>query len=235
VDGTGFGRGTRLASEDGEIKGILQRMGKFTPEDELNCGACGYDTCREHAVAILKGLAESEMCLPYAIDQLKLTGDELAGTKVALKHAEKMAGMGQLAAGIAHEVNNPLGVVLMYAHTLLDERSEQDPELAEDLRTIAVHADRLQKIVAGLLDRTPGRTRCPGAMWTCRPSRPRSRATCPGQEGVELLVENRMKDPRVSLDDRPVRPGGYQPGAERLPGDALGGRLTLPSWTGQQG
>ncbi len=49
-------------------------MGKFTPEDELNCGACGYDTCREHAVAIYKGLAESEMCLPYTIDQLQHDG-----------------------------------------------------------------------------------------------------------------------------------------------------------------
>ena len=141
-----------------EINRIMERMGKFTLEDELNCGACGYETCREHAVAIYKGLAESEMCLPYSIEQLKNaveelaeTNDQLAGAKVALKHAEKMAGMGQLAAGIAHEVNNPLGVVLMYAHTLMEENPD-NPELAEDLKTIAVHADRCKKIVAGLLD-----------------------------------------------------------------------------------
>ena len=48
-------------------------MGKYAPEDELNCGACGYDTCREHAVAICKGLAESEMCLPYTIEQAPQT------------------------------------------------------------------------------------------------------------------------------------------------------------------
>lgn len=141
-----------------EINGIMERMGKFNTDDELNCGACGYTTCREHAIAIFKGLAESEMCLPYSIEQLKTTveelaekNDELAGTKVALKHAEKMAGMGQLAAGIAHEVNNPLGVVLMYAHTLLEENPENE-ELQEDLKTITVHADRCKKIVAGLLD-----------------------------------------------------------------------------------
>jgi iron only hydrogenase large subunit-like protein/nitrogen-specific signal transduction histidine kinase len=141
-----------------EISRIMERMGKFTVDDELNCRACGYDTCRNHAIAIYKGLAESEMCLPYAIEQLKSTvtelaetNDELAGARVALKHAEKMAGMGQLAAGIAHEVNNPLGVVLMYAHTLLEENFESE-ELSEDLKTIVLHADRCKKIVAGLLD-----------------------------------------------------------------------------------
>ena len=55
-----------------------------------------------------------------------------------------------LAAGIAHEVNNPLGVVLMYAHLLLDE-SSPDAETRDDLQLIAEQADRCKKIVAGLL------------------------------------------------------------------------------------
>jgi len=140
------------------------------------------------------------MCLPYAIDQLKITVDELAGTKVALKHAEKMAGMGQLAAGIAHEVNNPLGVVLMYAHTLLDERASEDPELAEDLRTIAVHADRCKKIVAGLLDFA--RQNKVSRRDTDLPAFAAKVASdLPRPDGVEFMVDNRMKDPMVSLDD----------------------------------
>jgi len=151
---------TRMgAPSDPEIEAILQRMGKHCEEDELNCGACGYETCREHAVAIYKGLAESEMCLPYTIEQLKQTVDQLgesnqqlATAREALQHAEKMASMGQLAAGIAHEVNNPLGVVLMYAHMLLEEAAEEDPELGEDLRMIAEQADRCKTIVSGLLD-----------------------------------------------------------------------------------
>ncbi len=48
-----------------EIRKVLIQMGKYRKEDELNCGACGYPTCREHAVAILKGYAEIRMCVSY--------------------------------------------------------------------------------------------------------------------------------------------------------------------------
>jgi len=48
-----------------KIQEILNKMGKKKPSDELNCGTCGYDTCREKAIAIYQGKAEIEMCLPY--------------------------------------------------------------------------------------------------------------------------------------------------------------------------
>jgi PAS domain S-box-containing protein len=48
-----------------EIRGILEKTGKSRPEDQLNCGACGYSSCREKAVAVLRGMAEVEMCIPY--------------------------------------------------------------------------------------------------------------------------------------------------------------------------
>ncbi|KAA5807278.1 [Fe-Fe] hydrogenase large subunit C-terminal domain-containing protein [Thermoanaerobacterium thermosaccharolyticum] len=54
----------KMPSEN-EIKNILSKIGKFTKEDELNCGACGYDTCREKAIAVFNGMAEPYMCLPY--------------------------------------------------------------------------------------------------------------------------------------------------------------------------
>lgn len=146
----------RAPSEE-EVAQILARMGKFGLKDELNCGACGYESCREHAVAICKGLAESEMCLPFMIEQLKKTvrdlavsNEELARTQQALMQSEKMASMGQLAAGIAHELNNPLGVVLMYAHLLKREHTAET-RLNSDLSTIAEQADRCKKIVSGLL------------------------------------------------------------------------------------
>ncbi|HHU52296.1 MAG TPA: PAS domain-containing protein [Firmicutes bacterium] len=51
-------------SED-QIKQVLAKTGKFTPEDELNCGACGYNSCREKAVAVLNNMAEIDMCIPF--------------------------------------------------------------------------------------------------------------------------------------------------------------------------
>jgi iron only hydrogenase large subunit-like protein/uncharacterized Fe-S cluster-containing protein len=52
-----------------QIEEILHKMGKFKPEDELNCGTCGYNTCREKASAIYQGKAEISMCLPYLMEQ----------------------------------------------------------------------------------------------------------------------------------------------------------------------
>lgn len=146
------------APADNDIRQILAKMGKFNVNDELDCGACGYDTCREHAIAIHKGMAENEMCLPYTIEQLRgaisqveTSHRELADAQKALYQSEKMATMGHLAAGVAHEVNNPLGVVLMYAHLLLDECEKNSP-LYEDLMMIVKQADRCKRIVSGLLD-----------------------------------------------------------------------------------
>lgn len=141
-----------------EVEEILLAMGKKTEKDHLNCGACGYESCVEHAIAIKKGLAEIEMCLPYTIDtlhksvrDLALSNEKLKSMKEALKQSEKLAHMGQLSAGIAHELNNPLGVVIMYSNILLDETPEDDP-VREDLKMIVEQAARCKKIVAGLLN-----------------------------------------------------------------------------------
>ena len=58
----------RLPSEeinDSRIQEVLKNMGKSAPEDQLNCGACGYKTCLDNALAVARGLAEPEMCMPY--------------------------------------------------------------------------------------------------------------------------------------------------------------------------
>lgn len=47
------------------IQGIYQRTGKLDPQNRLNCGACGYPTCRDKAIAVLRGMAEADMCIPY--------------------------------------------------------------------------------------------------------------------------------------------------------------------------
>ncbi len=143
---------------DNEVDRVLASMGKFTPRDHLNCGACGYETCLEHAMAIVEGLAEVEMCLPYTIEELHasindlaISNEKLAKVQQALNHSEKLAHMGQLSAGIAHELNNPLGVVLMYSNILLDECDRENP-LRSDLELIVAQAERCKKIVSGLLN-----------------------------------------------------------------------------------
>ncbi len=50
---------------EADIRDVLKRVNKYTPDDELNCGACGYGSCREKAIATLRGMAEVTMCIPY--------------------------------------------------------------------------------------------------------------------------------------------------------------------------
>lgn len=58
-----------------QIQNILHQMGKFRPSQELNCGSCGYNTCREKAIAIFNGKAEISMCLPFLKDRAESFSD----------------------------------------------------------------------------------------------------------------------------------------------------------------
>ena len=60
-----------------EIFTILRQMGKNKPSDELNCGSCGYNTCREKAIAIYQGKADLTMCLPYLKDRAENFSDHI--------------------------------------------------------------------------------------------------------------------------------------------------------------
>ncbi len=62
---------------ESEITEILHQMGKTKPSDELNCGSCGYDTCREKAIAIYQGKATVTMCLPYLKDKAESFSDTI--------------------------------------------------------------------------------------------------------------------------------------------------------------
>ncbi len=60
-----------------EINSVLRQMGKFKPSQELNCGSCGYSTCREKAIAICQGKAEISMCLPFLKDKAESFSDTI--------------------------------------------------------------------------------------------------------------------------------------------------------------
>jgi signal transduction histidine kinase/iron only hydrogenase large subunit-like protein len=188
-----------------EVEAVLKSMGKISEKNHLNCGACGYDTCREHAIAIVQGLAENEMCLPYTIeklhhlvDDLNTSNEKLASAREALKQSEKLAHMGQLSAGIAHELNNPLGIITMYANILLDETSEEDP-IREDLSLIVEQTQRCKGIVGGLLNFARKNqvrlqdTQIPGFIGKCL-----EEVIAPAH--IEFRILNQMRNPTARLD-----------------------------------
>jgi signal transduction histidine kinase len=184
---------------------ILAELGKADPRNELNCGACGYASCRELSAAISNGLAEPEMCLPHSIEHLRdavqdlaQSNEDLANAQVALVRSEKLASMGQLAAGIAHEVNNPLGVVIMYSH-FLKEQLAGKAEYEGDLSMVVEQANRCKKIVAGLLDfarqSKVEHERIDIAQLVQRGLRGVAHPI-----GVEIVVEHAGKDPILEVD-----------------------------------
>lgn len=73
---TAIDRKEPMPSEE-QIKETLRQMGKTKPSDELNCGSCGYDSCREKAIAICRGKAEISMCLPYLKDKAESFSDTI--------------------------------------------------------------------------------------------------------------------------------------------------------------
>jgi two-component system NtrC family sensor kinase len=146
------------APGEDEIRDILAHTNKFYPEDELNCGACGYATCRDKAIAVHSGMAEEAMCLPFMIEQAERVCVELnvpwADLRDVHRHiinTEKLASMGQMAAGVAHELNNPLSTILLYTHILGKKLADRD-DLDHDLKLVAEESERCKKIVGNLLD-----------------------------------------------------------------------------------
>ncbi len=228
----------RVEPSEADVAAALRRMGKEGPEDELNCGACGYATCREHAVAVVGGLAESEMCLPHTIDRLRSSLAELrrsnaalADTQQALINAEKLASMGQLSAGIAHEINNPLGVILLYSKMLLDE-ADRAPEMAEDLGMIAEQAERCRKIVSGLLNfaRRNKVVRRPVNLCVAI-DRCLKAVRLP--EGIEFAVAHGMADAVAELDEDQIVQVLTNLVGNAVEAMGAGGRLTVA--TGEDG
>jgi two-component system, NtrC family, sensor kinase len=134
-------------SEDA-IQRVLEKIGRVDPNYRMNCGACGYSGCRELAIAVCQGLAEINMCWPYVLRELKDTQEDLI-------QAEKLTSLGQMAASIAHEVNNPLAGVLIYTQLLTKKitADKLSKEVAlEQLSKMETELTRSSKLIRNLLD-----------------------------------------------------------------------------------
>ena len=136
------------APDETEIQRVLAAIGRVHPSQRMNCGACGYSSCRELAISVCQGLAEIEMCWPYLLDELKTTQEDLI-------QAEKLTSLGQMAASIAHEVNNPLAGVLVYIQ-LLNKKIGGDNISKETILNYLSKMDsevvRSTKLIRNLLD-----------------------------------------------------------------------------------
>jgi len=131
-----------------DIQSVLEQINKVKPEDQFNCGACGYSGCRELAIAVCQGLAEVNMCWPYVLEKLRATQEDLI-------QAEKLTSLGQMAASIAHEVNNPLAGVLVYTQLLTRKINSNrfSIEIALDyLSKMESELTRCTRLIRNLLD-----------------------------------------------------------------------------------
>ena len=165
------------------------------------------------------------MCLPYSVDELHKTVDELQKshrsletTKEALVKSEKLASMGQLAAGIAHEVNNPLGILLLHANLLLED-CESDPAVSADVKLIVDQANRCKKIISGLLNfaRQSRVVRQPTDLTDLVAEVMR---TIPDRRGHLRRSRRPPRRPGRRARRRSDRPGAHQPAHQRPARDA---------------
>jgi len=145
------------------------------------------------------------MCLPYSIEklhkyirELNISKEKLANVQEALRHTEKLAGMGQLSAGIAHELNNPLGVITMYSN-ILKEELPADSTMLQDIDLIVEQADRCRKIVGGLLNfARKNQVNITETDITKLARHSIDSVIIP--DGISVKLNNKVTDPKVNLD-----------------------------------
>jgi len=142
-----------------EVQAVLSKMGKEKNEDQLGCGSCGYESCREFAIAKCQGLANFEMCSSFTIKnmntyikELGTINEKLTETKSALKESERIANEERHLAQEASETVSamlqklPSGVVIVNADLKVIESNRSFVDLlGEETRL-------LNDIIPGLVD-----------------------------------------------------------------------------------
>jgi signal transduction histidine kinase len=102
-----------------KVRDTLHKLG-IDADSTHNCRVCGYDSCREFARAVIRNEAERDYCFPALVRKMSRIDEKFL-------RSERLANMGQIASGLAHEVNNPLGLASGYTQTLLgDEKLNKD-------------------------------------------------------------------------------------------------------------
>lgn len=117
------------------INEILNKMGKATPEQELNCGSCGYNTCREKAIAVYMGKADLNMCLPYLKEKAESFSDNIINNTpngiIVLNEALEVQLINTAACNIMN-INNARNVLGTPVERILDTQSYVQAISSED-------------------------------------------------------------------------------------------------------
>ena len=122
-----------------DIKRILHSTNKLTQGDELNCRACGYKSCREHAVAVFQGLADIEMCLPYNMQRIvDERGHLLQKYELVQRELDRQAG-DDLIVGSDAGINEVMGLIHKVAPTPITVLIRGETGTGKELTARAIH------------------------------------------------------------------------------------------------
>ncbi len=139
----------RMVSATHQIAdGDLNHKVEIRSQDEIGELASAFNQMTEKLKSANKELVDWGMTLEKKVEERTR---ELVEMQARLIQSEKLASLGKLAAGIAHEINNPLGGVLIYTHLLLED-TDKDSNQYENLKKIVKQTTRCKDIVKGLLE-----------------------------------------------------------------------------------
>jgi transcriptional regulator with GAF, ATPase, and Fis domain len=145
------------------IQQVLDTLGMNTPDKELNCGACGFSTCRKKASAVVNGLAKLEMCFPYLIRELSTHNEELTQKyEIIQKQLNNVTSSSEIV-GVSRQVKQVQEVISRVAPTPTTVLIRGESGTGKELVARAIHraSDRAERpliainctaIAAGVLD-----------------------------------------------------------------------------------
>ena len=128
--------------------GDLTSRVRIKSQDEIGELAVSFNKMTAHLLEYEKKMKDWTKTLEIKV---KERTEELESAQKQLLQSEKLASLGKMAAGVAHEINNPLTAVLTFSSLLMDDLEQDDPR-REDLKTIVDETLRCRDIVRGLLD-----------------------------------------------------------------------------------
>ncbi len=142
---------------DAEVDMVLNDMGKSKEKDQLNCGACGYPSCRAFAIAYCQGLTNFEMCYSYSIRQLhtyinkvNAANENLRNTKEALRKSEEKARIEEAAAREAAETTTAMLNKIRAGVVIVDTNLKVLESNTCFIQLMGEDAKQLNEVVPGL-------------------------------------------------------------------------------------